>query len=171
MKDEAAILAALGAAYGAEKRTISALDWKPDAQHGHMLRIPIACDCGPAITGVSIIGTAFQLESDERVTFQLCADVDGQDYRIARIDWKPRQPHTNRYGPTKGLTLFTSIHDFAENEALGLNKMQTENLPIVSPIVPEPPDFSALLIYVRDTFKLIDAKEIPVPPWSRSLLD
>lgn len=170
MKEEV-ILAALEAGYRAPKRILGALDWKVDANQSRILRIPLACDCGsPDITGLSIIGTAYVAEPNQRVTFQMCMDLRGTDYRIARIDWRPRQPHTNRYGPTRGLTLYTSIHDFLENAALGVRIMQTENLPIVKPIEPEPPDFPALATYLRDTFRLDNAQNMPVPPWSPLLV-
>jgi hypothetical protein len=142
---EAAILAALEAVYRADKQAIGSLDWKGDRAHPRILRIPLACDCGASISGASIIGTAYRDEPNRRVSFQLCADVDGKDYRIARIDWKPNVPHTNRYGENRGLSLYTSVHDFPENAALGLEIMQTQNLPIVCAIDPEPDDFTALL--------------------------
>lgn len=166
---EAAILAALEAVYRADKIAIGVLDWKGDRAHPRILRIPLACDCGPEIAGASIIGTAYRDEPNRRVSFQLCADVGGHDYRIARIDWKPPSPHTNRYGQTRGLTLYTSIHDFPENAALGLEIMQTQNLPIVGAIDPEPHDFSALLAYLRGKFNVANAHDVPVPQWSFTL--
>lgn len=166
---EAAILAALEEVYRADKRASGVFDWKGDLQHPHILRIPLACDCGALIQGVSIVGTAYRYEPDRRVSFQLRADVDGHDYRVARIDWKPPVPHTNRYGPDKGLTLYTSVHDFPENAGLGLEKMQTQNLPIVCAIEPEPHDFSALLQCLRDKFRVVNALDVPVPQWSYTL--
>lgn len=166
---EAAILAALEEVYRADKVARGSFDWKGDRQHSRILRIPLACDCGPDIMGASIIGTAYRDEPNRRVSFQLCADVDGQDYRVARIDWKPNAPHTNRYGESKGLTLYTSVHDFQENAALGLGTMQTQNLPIVCAIDPEPEDFPALLGCLRDKFKVVNAQDVPVPQWSFTL--
>lgn len=168
--NEDEILAALKEAYEAEKTAISTLDWKLVQPHQQILKLPIACSGSSAsVMGVSIFGTAYVQEPERHVSFQLCIDYRGIDYRIARIDWRPRQPHTNRYGPTKGLKAYTSIHDFSENAALGLRKMQDDNLPIVKPIDPEPEDFAALLVYVRDTFHLDNACDIPIPPWSRGL--
>ena len=168
---ESSIVSALEAAYLSPKLALPPLDWKPDRNQPRILRIPIARQCSDAdVIGVSIIGTAWLNEPDGRVTFQMCVDIQGIDYRVARVDWRPRQPHTNRFGPTKGLTAMTSIHDFPENMELGLKIMQSQNLPIVKPIAPEPRDFSALCIYVRDTFRLDNAEQIPVPPWSQPLL-
>lgn len=173
MADEQQILSIMLEAYEAPKIAMPPLDWKPDARNARYLRVPIVCDCAPRdVLGVAIVGTAWTDEPDERVTFQLIVDVDGENYRIARIDWKPRQPHTNRVGPPEllGLSALTSIHDFPENAALGLEKMQSENLPIVKAIDPEPADFNALLLYLRDTFQLENATDIPTPPWALPLI-
>ncbi len=168
--NEGAILAAMQAAYVTNKAAFSSLDWKPSQPQAHILKLPIVCGGDDAeVMSVSIFGTAYVREPEQHVSFQMCMDVRGSDYRIARIDWRPRQPHTNRYGPTRGLTVYTSIHDFSENASLGLRQMQAENLPIAKPIDPEPPDFAALLLYVRDTFKLDNACDIPIPPWSPDL--
>lgn len=167
------ILALMRLAYDAPKEALGALDWKADKQRERILRIPIACDCHPAnVTGVSIIGSAWADEPDQRVTFQLLVDADGTEYRIARIDWRPRQPHTNKYGPDdlRGLTVETSIHDFPENSALGLEMMQSKNLPIAKPIEPGPQNFNELLDYLRGMFQLRNALDIPEPPWAPQLL-
>ncbi|WP_438750006.1 hypothetical protein [Pararhizobium sp. O133] len=172
MSNELRILELMRAAYDSQKMALPPIGWKQDRQRDRILRVPIACDCGTVnLTGVSIIGTAWTDEPDERVTFQLAMDVDGTDFRIARIDWRPRQPHTNKLGPPelRGVTAYTSIHDFPENAALGIEEMQKHNLPIIKKIDPEPPNFNELLAYVRDTFKLNNALDIPVPPWSQEL--
>lgn len=174
MSSEAQVLELLQEAYDADKVALPPIDWKQDRQRSRILRVPIVCDCRSSsnLTGVSIIGTAWTDEPDARVTFQLTMDVDGNDFRIARIDWRPRQPHTNKIGPPglRGLTAYTSIHDFPENAALGIEEMQKNNLPIVKKIDPEPPNFNELLAYLRVTFKLDNASEIPVPPWSLQLV-
>ncbi|MBB4004446.1 hypothetical protein [Aurantimonas endophytica] len=173
MNDEESILASLATAYEAPKIALPPIDWKVDRQNARYLRVPIVCDCAPVdLLGVSIVGTAWTDEPDERVTFQLIMDVNGTNYRIARIDWRPRQPHTNRVGPAEllGLMAMTSIHDFPENAALGLEAMQAGNLPVVKPIDPEPDSFNALLQYLRDTFQLDNAMDIPAPPWAPQLL-
>lgn len=167
------ILEIMRAAYEAPKDALGPLDWKPDKQRERILRIPIACDCYPLnITGVSIMGTAWADEPDERVTFQLLVDIQGKDYRISRIDWKPRQGHTNKFGPPeyRGLTVLSSIHDFPENADMGLDKMMSMNLPIAKPIEPDPQNFNGLLIYLRDTFRLRNALDIPEPPWAPQLI-
>ncbi|MEF2553655.1 hypothetical protein VQ042_20260 [Aurantimonas sp. A2-1-M11] len=136
------------------------------------MRIPVSCDCDePELIGVSIEGTAWADEPEMRVSFQLKIDVGGTDYRIARLDWRPRQPHVNKLGPPelRGRACMASIHDFPENAALGLEEMQLKNLPVAKPIDPEPSDFDALLRQLRDTFRLDNAIEIPVPPWSPQL--
>ncbi len=173
MATEEEILNLMQLAYSSPKEAIGALNWRADRQREQIVRIPIVCDCYPAdITGVSIVGMAWTEEPDERVTFQLLIDVEGRDYRIARIDWRPRQEHTNKFGPNelRGRTFLTSIHDYPENADLGLDHMQSFNLPVVKPIDPEPPNFNELLRYLRDTFHLRNALDIPVPPWSPRLL-
>lgn len=156
----------------ARKRALLPLDWRPDSQRPRYLRIPVACDCEePDLVGVSIEGTAWADEPEMRVSFQLKIDVGGTDYRIARIDWRPRQPHVNKFGPPelRARAFMTSIHDYPENAALGLEEMQLKNLAVAKPIDPEPRDFNALLRYIRDTFKLDNALEILLPPWSPQL--
>lgn len=173
MSNEARILGLMQTAYESDKIALPPIDWKQDRQRERILRVPIVCDCrSQDITGVSIIGTAWSDEPDNRVTFQLTIDIDGTDFRIARIDWKPRQPHTNRVGPPalRGLTAYTSIHDFPENADLGIETMQKNNLPIIKKIDPEPHNFNELLSYLRVTFRLENASEIPVPPWSQQLM-
>jgi hypothetical protein len=120
---EARVLDAMRQAYEAPKTAIPPIDWKQDRQRARYLRVPIVCDCGPnEPIGVSILGTAWTDEPDARVTFQLAIDLNGTDYRIARVDWRPRQPHTNKVGPPglRGITAYTSIHDYLENAALGV---------------------------------------------------
>ncbi|MBY3582197.1 hypothetical protein HJA77_13625 [Rhizobium bangladeshense] len=173
MSNEARILNLMRSAYEAAKVALPPIDWKQDRQRERILRVPIVCDCGSHdLTGVSIIGTAWTDEPDARVTFQLAIDIDGADFRIARIDWRPRQPHTNKLGPPelRGITAYTSIHDFAENADLGVENMQKNNLPIIKKIEPEPANFNELLGYLRVTFRLENALEIPVPPWSQQLV-
>lgn len=159
-------------AYEARKRAVPPLDWRPDIQRRQYLRIPIVCDCdAPDVIGVSIEGTAWADEPEKRVSFQLKIDIGGTDFRVARIDWRPRQPHINKFGPPslRGRTVLTSIHDFPENAALGLGEMQLRNLAVAKPIEPEPSEFTEVLTYLRDTFRLDNATEIPVPPWSPQL--
>jgi len=173
LSGEIRILNLLKLAYESPKVALRPIDWRQDRQRERLLRVPIVCDCGSAnLSGVAIIGTAWTDEPDARVTFQLTMDVDGKDFRIARIDWRPRQPHTNRVGPPtlRGLTAYTSIHDFPENADLGLEAMQTGNLPVVKKIDPEPADFNELLAYLSVTFGVENASEIPVPPWSQQLV-
>lgn len=165
------ILEMMRLAFNAPKTSEGEYDWK-EAQRERFLRLPVACDCFPAnVTGVSISGTAIVDEPDRRVTFQMIIDVAGVDYRIARIDWRPRNPHTNKYGgpEVRGATVETSIHPFEENAELGLTLMQSGNLPIAIEIDPEPSTFNDLLLYLRDTFRLEDALDIPVPPWAPAL--
>lgn len=54
--------------------------------------------------------------------------------------------------------------------AIGLERMQRDNLPVVKEIDPEPADLVALLLYLRDTFQLANATEIPAPPWALLLI-
>lgn len=168
MADEQLILNIMQAAYEAPKTALGPLGWRPDRQKARYLRMPIACDCGFDITGVSITVTAWADEPDERIAFQLHIDIDGNDYRIARVDWRPRQPHTNKLGPPdlRGTSPYTSIHDFPENASLGLDVMQSKNLPVAKPIDPEPPDFYKLMLYIGDTLKIQNTGEIPEPPWA-----
>lgn len=170
---EDAILERLRAILNTPKAAIGELGWTADKQHANVIRCPIVCQCAdPQLTGVELRGTSFIDRPNEHVGFQLLADIRGETYRITRVDWRPRAPHTNKKGTSdiKGTTVWTSIHHFERNAALGLSVMQNNNLPIALPIEPEPDDFEALLRYIGDTLSLTNAHEIPVPRWSKSLL-
>lgn len=160
-------------AYDARKFALAPLGWINDRRRPAYLRIPIICDCPdePELIGISLEGTAWVDRPDRHVGFQLKIDIGGKDYRIARVDWRPRSPHTNKLGPLhlRGKTVETSIHDFAENAALGLELMLSLNLPIAKPIEPEPADFNELLHYIRGNLRLENASDIPTPPWSQQL--
>ena len=80
--------------------------------------------------------------------------------------------HSNRCGPRslRGIISETGIHEFEHNAALGLRRMQAENLPLCIPVDDVPHDFDAFIRYVCQSLKIAPLDQILSPPWSPSLL-
>lgn len=114
---------------------------------------------------------AVQGRADRDCSATLIATIGGRDLHVWRMDWRPANPHTNRCGPSslKGLTSSTGIHDFACNAALGLGRMQVENLPLCVPIDVEPHDFDAFVRYACSRLNITPLEPVPGPPWSSTL--
>jgi hypothetical protein len=109
---------------------------------------------------------------DRDCSATLIATIQGRDLHLWRMDWKPQYSHTNRCGPRslRGVISETGIHEFERNAALGLRRMQADNLPLCIPVDDVPHDFDAFIRYVCQSLKIAPLDQILGPPWSPSLL-
>jgi len=169
--EEAEIVAQMRRALNVEKRMAATPRWSlADARGATRLAIGLECDEADLV-GIELCLRANANSVDEDVTAQLFWSTPERVWRIERIDWRPRQPHTNRCGPADliGLTVETSIHPFEENSFCGLSEMQSRNLPLAIRLEPEPRNFDELLAVVRARFSVLDTSAIQMPPWSPNL--
>lgn len=155
----------------ANKQLAAAAKWTVADERG-ATRLTVALECNdPDLTGIELCLRTNANTPDRDVSATLVVSLADHDWRIERIDWRPRQPHTNRGGPAElmGLTVDTSIHPFEENITCGLAEMQAKNLKLAIPLTPEPKTFDELLDIVRARFHIVDKPSIPDPPWSPNL--
>ncbi|MFG1330180.1 hypothetical protein V5F41_02890 [Xanthobacter autotrophicus] len=155
----------------ATKRLTVAPKWTVADDRG-ATRLTVALECDdPDLTGIALCLRTNANTPDADLSAQLFVSLADHDWRIERIDWRPRNPHTNRTGSAdlKGLTVETGIHSFEENTTCGLAEMQAKNLPLVVPLKPEPQTFDELLAVARVRFSIVDTSSIPDPPWSPNL--
>ena len=172
LRSDEEILNALRKAAKAEKRIIAAAGWK-QGQRERELKLSIALQTPKdLIAGLELRGNAILNQLDKNVTFQVTLDIRGQIFRLERIDWRPQNPHVNRFGPPglRGLSVESAYHSFDLNSTLDLETIVRGNLPIAKPLNPEPNDFNELLISLREYLSIMNAEEIMEPPWSPTLL-
>lgn len=176
--EEAQILDEMRLAVGAEKNAGEPAGWVNGNGDGLNLVLPVEIvqltkDQPATLASLRICWRAVRQNVDRDVSATLILTLQGKDYVAWRMDWRPINPHMNKIGPSalRGLVIETGIHDFSVNSALGILRMQAENLPICAPIEPEPHDFDAFVRFVCATLNVtITDGRILSPPWSTRLL-
>jgi hypothetical protein len=146
--------------------------WSSGPGRPDSLTLVLPLDADAPTTGTARLQLRATLGSADRdVSATLILTVAGRDLVTWRADWRPVHPHTNQVGSSalKGLEVWTGIHDFDENIRLGLQRMQSENLPICKRLEPEPHNFDAFVRKVCDILKIGLTEEILSPPWSPAL--
>jgi hypothetical protein len=146
--------------------------WK-EREDRDSLVLNVALDVLSETVGTArLVLRAVKGSADRDCSATLIATIQGRDLRIWRMDWRPVHSHTNRCGGRehRGLTSWTGIHEFACNAKLGLERMQSEDLPICLPIEDEPHDFDAFVRHVSSALKISITDKILGPPWSLRLL-
>jgi len=132
------------------------------------------------IEGVTIRGLFLRVRAradmpDEDVVFQLEYPSPGRrDTAISRVEWRPITPHKNQ-GNAPGDLRFLDIpgshhHSFELNWLEIEDRMRRSNLPVASPISPDPANLDALLEFVRVSFRISGLELIPTPPWEKALI-
>lgn len=155
------------------KKVVHFSGWHAKQNHHGMLHALVVLEAQDrGIYGITLDLTARRGAPDRQVSIQLCLD-EARKLPISRVDWRPSAPHTNKRGSplVRGLQVWTSVHSFAENAALGLEAMVTENLPIAIPLKPEPADFNELLVRVCELFQIDSLRTVETPPWAPSFFD
>lgn len=91
---------------------------------------------------------------------------------LARMDWKVG--HTN---PNKGpddLRLLdiqsTHLHSFHDNYISPEDRMRSGNLPLASPVVPDPESLPEFLAVAEDLLRIKGLSEVSQPPYQGELL-
>lgn len=164
---DVSILSALESWLAEPKLGLPPTGWHDGNRAGAMeqvIPIEVARD---GLDEARVVLTANRRRPNADVSAILIARLDGSDFRLLRLDWRPPRPHRNRCGPVHlvGVTSWTGIHPFTENAALGLSRMMAENLPVCMPLEPEPPDFQALVECLCAMIDLTLTETIASPPW------
>ncbi|WP_342151105.1 hypothetical protein [Methylorubrum sp. SB2] len=167
-RDDAAILARIRQALAEPKRLLLPVAWRTGQRPDKLV---LAALCQSRTIGVQLHGRAHPHRPDEDVSFQLCLDEPDETWPVARIDWRPVSPHTNRMPDAfRGTTVWDSgLHPFEENAVHGLTAMKAKNLPVCRPLLPEPASYADALAAVSATLNIVNANALPVPPWSPRL--
>ncbi|MEQ8447367.1 MAG: hypothetical protein RIB57_15895 [Pelagibacterium sp.] len=168
------VLEELRETFEARKRLEGAVGWERSGD-GRSLQfvVPLMID-GLIAEGVRLRGLTSTRRPDRDVSFQHEQILGGTTYHVSRLDWRPRAPHTNRGAGPEELR-FSPIsgshwHPFQLNAELGVEAvLSMGNLPVALPIDPDPLDFNALKNTLRELFRIGNAQEIGLPPWSPEL--
>lgn len=148
--------------------------WVPDGPGRLKLLSPLDID-QVTIAGLQLRGRTRQSRADEEVMFQLeYHPVGSRVCQLARIDWRPIHTHDNgNRGPDEWRLVNISeshYHSFNLNWFPSENRMLLPNLPIATPIRPDPADFATLLALTAELFRIDDMASVPVPEWTVDLL-
>ena len=169
--DEAEILEEMRLAVETDKLSGEPVGWTENSGPDQLrMSLPLDVQAETKAT-VRLELRATRRSPDRDVSATLVVTCAGRDFRAWRMDWRPLHTHTNRLGSrqVKGLTVRTGVHDFAQNARLGLERMQTLDLPICLPHEPEPHDFDAFVRCVFDLLRISPAEPLLGPPWSPTL--
>lgn len=170
--DEAELIDEMRLAVCSDKLAGDPTGWVSNANgHDSLIQV-LPLDVQSTTTGTArLIWRAVRHCPDRDVSVTLVVTSQGRDLTAWRMDWRPHLPHTNTCGPSnlKGLTIDTGIHEFDCNARLGLKVMQSKNLPICTPVDPEPHDFDAFVRYVCKTLNVALTEQVLGPPWSPTL--
>lgn len=152
----------------APKRLVAIREWK--RVHAQ-LRLGAALEVdGIVVAGISFLAAVLAEYPDENVTLLLQAEIKQKPRPFARIDWRGG-PHPNKK-PQCGAMRFidagrthfhdTRLHRNIDFEELFLSDL---NLPVATPIAPEPPTLKELLALSSALLHIENLTEIPIPPW------
>lgn len=145
-----------------------------DDQFNFTVALDIA---GVTQIGLRLRGKCCRDYPDQNVTFQIEYLFRGMSKLapVTRLDWRPLKPHQNRnIGPAEWrLARFhaSHIHPFQENHdwmignGLALADNVRENLPIATPLAPDPDGFPDVLALMGEAFNIGGVGAIPAPPW------
>lgn len=172
--DDHALAAKLSTFVASEKVLSRAIDWKAD---GRNLRFAVTLEVdGVTEAGVLLFGRASLTLREKNVTLGLSwDDPTGLRGTFDRLDWRPLAAHTNKgLGPPAhrfSLIEGTHHHSLGDNSALtiGIRRAIQENLPVATPIEPDPADWSAFLAIAAQRLRLHELVHTPVPPWQYDL--
>lgn len=127
------------------------------------------------VQGLSLRATATQSLRDRNVCFQLeFREPGAKPKAFARIEWRPLRPHDNKgSGPAEWrYKRFkqTHSHPFDLNWSRSEADVRKGEIPIALPVSGDPDSYEALLDLVRREFRIMNASELPPPPWQDRLL-
>ena len=165
------ILDDMRSAFNADKNAGDPTGWAIGARPGHLsMTVPLDVQA-PTLGTARLAFRAIEKTPEADSSISLIVTLQGRDLLAWRMEWRPLHTHTNMCGPKelKGLPSKTGIHDFECNAALGLLRMQTENLPLCIPVDEEPHDFDAFVRYAFDRLHVFRTEPILGPPWSATL--
>jgi hypothetical protein len=160
--------------FAAQKTLAGAPGWVLAEADRLTLVSPVDID-GVTIEGLRFRVNTIQSEPDANVTCQLeYFPPVGKGGPIARVDWRPFHRHSNKMrGPHHLRNILISSshhHSFDLNWNDQNQAMLKHNLPIATPIDPDPQDIGSLLAFVEKVFRISNAQSLPVPPWKAGLL-
>ena len=160
---------------GNEKVYVPGPSWV-EGDNGYLsLVAPLEIE-GVTIEGLVLRATAYKDLPDEAVMFQVefPHDRNRRDNAIQRIDWRPLHIHNNhgKGPPQYRLQLIngTHHHSFELNWLVPERRLRKTNLPVAEPISPDIQDFTALLDFVAESFRIKKLDAVRAPPWERDLL-
>lgn len=172
---EAALIARLSDFLAASKTLSSPPTWiDTDGD----LRFTAALDIdGVTEEGLLLFGRASAALIDREVILGLrWTNMPGRSDHFDRYNWRPMAAHNNkglgppelRFRPFSG----THRHPLDLNAALpiGLSQAMADNLPVATPLLPEPSSWEAFLEVVAEQWCIPDIVTIPIPPWQYGLL-
>lgn len=120
--------------------------------------------------GLYLHGRTLQRTAEQDLTFIVHYEYAHVHHNLARIDWRPKRPHTDAIGPilTRRSFAGSNFHSFEDNASNGLDALRSGskgNLPIAIPLKPDPASIIEVLRCVKQLMNIENAEEIPPPPW------
>lgn len=153
----------------AAKTVLVTSGWVGDETGRQRLILNLEID-GVIVEGLTLRMTSNRTMPDRKVTVQIEHKPPGSIVvPLCRLEWRPIRSHRNYQRGPKEFRLQeiegTHLHSFESNWLESEQRMLTDNLPIAIPISPDPEGFHQLLALVSKEFRIVNAADIPMPPW------
>lgn len=158
----------------AEKLIATVSDW---AKRGNRLelKLPLEID-GLIEEGLFLRATALEHLPDQEVMFQIeyhGLSIPGGTGPLSRIEWNSIRPHNNKGKGPQELRFIeqrpSHVHLFEDNWSDGNGALLRDNLPIARPISEPIQEFTELLYFVGNLFRINNINLVKTPEWVLSL--
>lgn len=162
-----------------EKSLIGSPKWTtadgPDAKMKLVASLMVE---GRILQGLELVGRAHADLRNKDSSFTLVyfpTDNRRDAVQMARVDWRPKTPHTNEHKNTPPELLGVECpsdhhHPFDRNWSKGTGR-PLKALPIAEPIWPEYDTFEDFVDGVGRFFRITNIRKGVVSPWPKDLLD
>lgn len=117
--------------------------------------------------GVYLFGRTLARSYEQDLTFGLKVEYAHVPHLLARIDWRPKKPHTDNIGSIADRKSFSGSnwHPFEDNARYGLIALRGLNLPKAIPLLPDAESTREFYTLAGRLMNIVNTETIPMPPW------
>jgi hypothetical protein len=158
----------------AEKLIAAPTDWTKRGKRLE-LKLPLEID-GLIEEGLFLRASALEPLPDQEVMLQLeyhGISIPGGTGPLARIEWNSLRPHNNKgKGPAELRFVDqrpSHVHHFHDNWSDETGALLRDNLPVARPIVEPIQEFTDLLDFAGNLFRIKNIRLVKVPEWVLAL--